>query len=241
MNYMYDMIRNRYSDNKHMLIINYLKETNKLNEAISDLSCNRINEYYKYTFKNICEYVNKCDGCEKGCHESFNENKFFNSFAIEYSPRFVHLHECIIFAIYYLASKGKVIRSGEELSLGIKCFNKFNKVNYSDEKYIFDIVDEKNNAKIIKSHLKYFNKFDYLFVQKESLINYIEVNSREQKNYLKIAIVNMNVKDKDLEDSFKRYFKEKKRKTQFNRFVDPFIQLYKNQRSAKKVVLYPFE
>lgn len=45
----------------------------------------------------------------------------------------------------------------------------------------------------------------------------------------------------DLEDSFKRYFKEKKKKTQFNRFVDPFIQLYKNQRTSKKVVLYPFE
>lgn len=234
MNYMYDMIRNRYSDNKHMLIINYLKETNKLNEAISDLSCNRINEYYKDTFKNICKYVNKCDECEKGCHESFNENKFFNSFAIEYSPRFVHLHECIIFAIYYLASKGKVIRSGEELSLGIKCFNKFNKVNYSDEKYIFNIVKRENNAKIIKSHLKYFNGLDYLFVQKESLINYIEVNSREQKNYLKIAIVNMNVKDKDLEDSFKKISNlDEKRLENLNRLLNQSV------KNGAEMIIFP--
>ena len=45
----------------------------------------------------------------------------------------------------------------------------------------------------------------------------------------------------DLEDSFNRYFIEKKDKRQFNRLVDPFIKLYKDQKTAKKVVLYPFE
>lgn len=45
----------------------------------------------------------------------------------------------------------------------------------------------------------------------------------------------------DLEDSFKRYFIEKKKRTQFNRLVDPFINFYKNQRVSKKVVLYPFD
>lgn len=45
----------------------------------------------------------------------------------------------------------------------------------------------------------------------------------------------------DLEDSFKRYFIEKKDRRQFNRLVDPFIKLYKDQTSLKKVVLYPFD
>ena len=45
----------------------------------------------------------------------------------------------------------------------------------------------------------------------------------------------------DLEDSFNRYFIEKKDKRQFNRLVDPFIKLYKDQKTAKRVVLYPFE
>lgn len=45
----------------------------------------------------------------------------------------------------------------------------------------------------------------------------------------------------DLEDSFNRYFLEKKNKRQFNRLVDPFIKLYKNQKQSQKVVLYPFD
>lgn len=45
----------------------------------------------------------------------------------------------------------------------------------------------------------------------------------------------------DLEDSFNRYFIEKKKRTQFNRLVDPFIKLYKEKWTAKKVVLYPFD
>lgn len=45
----------------------------------------------------------------------------------------------------------------------------------------------------------------------------------------------------DLEDSFNRYFREKKKRTQLDRLVDPLKKLYKEQTISKKVVLHPFE
>lgn len=45
----------------------------------------------------------------------------------------------------------------------------------------------------------------------------------------------------DLEDSFKRYFKEKKEKTQFSRLVDPFVKIYRKQKEEGSFVLHPFD
>lgn len=249
MNYIYPILKKRQM--KNYQVINYLKESDSLTSVISNISCRRINEFYKSSLGNNYEYVKTCNECEN--NDICKEDKLFDGFFKEYSPRFVHLHECIIFAIYYLASRGEVIKNAKELILGIKYFEDFNNVEYKYKENIIHI-DSKNensgkivktyfeyfskekdqNIGVTKTHFKYFNKNDYLFVQKESLINYIDVNNSENKDSLKIAIINMDIKNKDLEDSFRKTSNlGEKRLENLNRLLNQSV------KNGAEMIIFP--
>lgn len=71
--------------------------------------------------------------------------------------------------------------------------------NYNCDSTKQDLCD-----KLLDTHFKYFDLNDYLFIQKERVINYLDYGKKEKKDKLKIGIVNMKIYDSDLVDSFKK-------------------------------------
>lgn len=103
--------------------------------------------------------------------------------------------------------------------------------------FLFRVLYNKNRV-----HLEVFHALTdgtgALWFFEDLLTEYVRLRYETQDE----GLYSITKREKaDLEDSFKRYFIEKKDKRQFNRLVDPFIKLYKEQTAPKKVVLYPFE
>lgn len=221
MNYNYLNMRKVY--NIERVTINYMKDYTELTDRISDVKCYKLNSNFSNMYNEIFEYnekLNKKSKCKK-CTQCKEENECeeyietydcgsckickndIDPFSKRFSPRFVHLHECIIYSIQCLMAKGEIILSGKEIEEGLKLFNSINKVKHTYNNYLKAKING-TSKELMDTHFRYFDKSDYIFVQKESKINYIEVNNRDKKDKLKIAIINMNVEDDNLIDSFKK-------------------------------------
>lgn len=134
-----------------------------------------------------------------------------DDFHKEYSPRYVNLHECILFYINQIMASGNIISKEEEIEKGIALFkeinNFFEEFENMEEKFIKEINDEKyriDGRKFRNTHLKYFKSNEYIFMQQDITINYIETNNGKKNDKLKIAIVNMQVFENDLKKSFNK-------------------------------------
>lgn len=180
--------------------------------------CNVLNPIYKiqeceYRKNNICCDMKEDVFCMYGIHEE----------AKKYTPRFVHLHECILYHINLAMAQGKVLRNGEYIKEAYKLYQEINnlednKINKSNEdtinKYILKgeeikaeetkIEDiEKTNLPIeYVEHLK--ETEDELIRQKIANINFVGIANEEVLNKLKIAIVHMKINAENLEESFKK-------------------------------------
>lgn len=239
--------------------INYITNVGMLPDIKSDMRCFRINNNYYECFAcinnikgmndkdyKICEkcidkkFRKENDAVKKSEYEvqddSKNEDECLvdiQSFHKKFNPRYVHLHECILFYINQIMARGKIVSNEMEIKKGIELFKKIN--NFKEEfknmesKFLNGInmpilkkedeVDCSSNAEDKKeedkdeerkkkdlfecTHLRYFNKNDYLFIQKDININYIEANNNK-KDKFKLAIVNMQVQDDNLKKSFNK-------------------------------------
>ncbi|MBC2458464.1 reverse transcriptase domain-containing protein [Clostridium beijerinckii] len=238
--------------------INYITNVGMLPDIKSDMRCFKINNNYYECF--ACINNIKCmddadyEICKKCINKKFkkenkdikktrddNQNSRKNDdeclveitdFHKNFNPRYVHLHECILFYINQLMARGKIVSGEMEIKKGIELFKVIN--NFSEEfkdiesKFLNAInmpiqmeegnssgseedkvrnVDENEERKKKElfecTHLRYFNKNEYLFIQKDININYIEAN-QNRKDKFKIAIVNMNVEEDNLKKSFKK-------------------------------------
>ncbi|MDU3723578.1 MAG: hypothetical protein E7G24_10295, partial [Clostridium celatum] len=94
--------------------------------------------------------------------------------------------------------------------------NKYLNFNDSNDEYTIVPNINKNIKELVKEnkekrenikkldYLRYFNREEYLFTQQERVINILSINKYEKKDKLKIAVINMKIYDKDLENSFKK-------------------------------------
>ena len=171
--------------------------------------CTMINKSYNNREKKLKE----TDSNEYKPQCNFGENKNFtcenkdnckydlSNHAIEYSPRFVHLHELIIYEMNYRMAKGHIISGNKYISEAIDKFSIINGIEF-DHEYKKRILSSVKNVRDDNSD--YYNIDDYLFTQKEAKINIFNLKSEQEKKKLKIGIVNMRVNEDDIVDSFNK-------------------------------------
>lgn len=151
--------------------------------------------------------------------------KDLDDFSKKFNPRVVHMHECILYFINKQIGQGKIVSKCSEIKDAEELYNELNgfkqeidnfpKEILVDEKVIIKHINkdlEYNAKNILKKigevdYLKYIKTDDYLFLQKERVINVLVVNNRQKKEKIKIAVINMKVNDNDLENSFKKIVK----------------------------------
>lgn len=238
--------------------INYITNVGILPDIKSDMRCFKINTNYYECFAcinnikgmddadyEICKkcidkkFKKKDDDIKKSEDEVRDYGKNGDECLVEitdfhknFNPRYVHLHECILFYINQIMARGKIVSDEMEIKKGIELFKKIN--NFKEEfkdiesKFLnginipiqkeevncngskedkvdnIDEYEERKKKKLFEcTHLRYFNKNEYLFIQKDIHVNYIEANNNK-KDKFKIAIVNMNVEEDNLKKSFKK-------------------------------------
>lgn len=141
----------------------------------------------------------------------------------EYTPRFVHLHEIILYNINKLMTEGKIVGGTKYIKESLKAYKTINKLNYDDKKFNLNISSLIDNKKIDdkksndeksddeKSDDKKFNEIfsehvndgkikkycieSSLYNQNEVNINFIKVNTEFKKDKLKIAVAHMDIDD----------------------------------------------
>ncbi|CEP87197.1 Reverse transcriptase (RNA-dependent DNA polymerase) [[Clostridium] sordellii] len=156
----------------------------------SDLRCSKLNKNYRDRYN--CESSKHYDECV------FKINYDY----AKYSPRFVHLHELILYNISLMISKGEIVTVKEYMQESIDRFRRINNLPKKGDDYnniyynIKEKLDEDNRYKLSKN--------DYLIVQTESNINIIDVKSQNKLDKLKLGIVNMKVSGNDIDLSFSK-------------------------------------
>ena len=164
----------------------------------SDLRCSKLNKNYRYRYD-----------CESSKHHDECVFKINYDYA-EYSPRFVHLHELILYNISLMISKGEIVTVKEYMQESINGFRKINKLPKKGDDYdqiyynIKDKLNEENKDKLNEDNRYKLSKNDYLIVQKESNINIIDVKNKNKLDKLKLGIVNMKVSGNDIDLSFSK-------------------------------------
>lgn len=157
----------------------------------SDLRCSKLNKNYRYRYD--CESSNHHDECV------FKINYDY----AKYSPRFVHLHELILYNISLMMSKGQIVTIKEYMQKSIEGFREINKLSGKNDDY--DQIYYNIDHNTIKANNRYrFSENDYLIAQKESNINIIDVKNKNKLDKLKLGIVNMKVSGNDIDLSFSK-------------------------------------
>lgn len=189
--------------------LNLIDKKIDISNSESRYRCTMLNKSYNNREKRADKRYN--DECKQQCN--FGKNKDFtcknednckyelSSHAIEYSPRFVHLHELIIYEMNYMMAKGHIISGNEYISRAIDNFYRINGIEF-DHVYKKRILNSVENIK--GNNLDYYNIDDYLFTQKEAKINIFNLESEKEKKKLKIGIVNMRINEDDIVDSFNK-------------------------------------
>lgn len=133
-----------------------------------------------------------------------------NSIAKKYTPRFVHLHEIILYMINKEMSQGKVVGGIKYIEKSIELYKKVNNLKIEKNNIVIKTLDEKDDydkfISILSEHVnggkgKYYKINERLSSQNESNINFIKIKSDTKLDKLKVAIVHMDVVDNDYKDS----------------------------------------
>lgn len=147
MNYYYIDYKNCYINKKNLIHINFINSIVGQPEILTDRSrCFLINSNYNGCIKNRdFNNLNENSKCNLVCKD--NEVKCFKitegAFSAKYSPRFVHLHECILNEINNLILRGEIISEGKEIFEGKKLFCKLNNIK-DNNKNSFNIYSNIN-------------------------------------------------------------------------------------------------
>lgn len=172
--------------------------------------CTKINENYKYLASDLSDFnINPCGmkfnlNKENNCIYELSEN------SRKYTPRYVHLHEIILYQINRIMAQGKIVSGTKYIKDSFELYKKINSIhgdidfnltakslNDNTIKNKKDIFSEYVNDLKIKNHSIEHN----LFSQNEININFIKLKTDKNKNKLKIAISHIDVIDSDYKDS----------------------------------------
>lgn len=197
-----NLISNREMNNEKL---NLIEKKVDIKNTESRYRCTIINKSYEQR-KNRIEEDRK-ENCEESCKYSISKDcniscKYkLSDHAKNYSPRFVNLHELIIYEINYRMSRGEIISGNRYITDAMDKFTDINGIYFSEgyRKRILTSVDE-----IRFQNLNYYNIDDYLFTQKQAKINIFNLESYIDSKRLKIGIVNMRVNESDIVDSFNK-------------------------------------
>lgn len=170
--------------------------------------CTKINSNYIYKVIELddCKLsvCNKDEGIceEKRCIYEISEN------SCKYTPRYVHLHEIILYQINRSISEGKVISGTNYITESIELYKKINHINddagfnlftnsFNDNK---KSGEKKSNKEIFSDYvndgkIKRYSVESNLFNQNEININLLKVKSDKDMDKLKIAIAHIDVLD----------------------------------------------
>lgn len=212
MNYYYLNYKKKYSNEENLINFNFINSIVGKPEVLSNRnSCFFVNSNYEKCFIRQA-FINQ--------KENVNQNYDIQmcKFAVKYNPRFVHLHECIINSIENIIASGEIVCKGNEIIDAKKTFYDLNGIELNNDKIgVFPNINNVSNYvtksdninyvrknNILNTHFKYFDLNDYLFLQKERVINYLEYGNTQKKDKLKVGIVNMKIYDEDLVKSFKK-------------------------------------
>lgn len=149
--------------------------------------------------------------CNKNCAYNLNENMK------KYTPRFVHLHEIILYNINKKIAQGEIIGGIEYIEKSIDEYNKINDLNLNLDLNFQDLNLSISNTyqkdlkfeEIFSEHVndgkrKKYKIYGGLSENRESNVNLIKVNSGLNKDKLKIAIVHIDVNLSNCESSIKK-------------------------------------
>lgn len=176
--------------------INLIEDKYSNLDIISDLRCSKLNKNYRYRYD--------CKSSDNHTECVFKINYEY----AKYSPRFVHLHELILYNISLMISKGKIVTANEYMEESIKNFKEINNLlseehDYNEMYYNIDENRDSESNKLDNNRYK-FSENDYLITQKESNINIIDIRNKNKLDKLKLGIVNMKVSEDDIDLSFSK-------------------------------------
>uniref|UniRef100_UPI00374F3E87 hypothetical protein n=1 Tax=Paraclostridium bifermentans TaxID=1490 RepID=UPI00374F3E87 len=117
--------------------INLIEDKYSNLEIRSDLKCSKLNQNYRYRYD--CKFLNNHEEC------LFKINYEY----AKYSPRFVHLHELILYNISLMISKGKIVAANEYMKKSIEDFKKINNLFSKEYDYneMYYNIDETRDPK----------------------------------------------------------------------------------------------
>lgn len=198
MNYYYLNYKNCYLKRFDAINVNFVNSTVGEPEVLTDRSrCFFINSNYKtcITRQGCCDLSRECEN--NSC------NLKMCKFAVDYNPRFVHLHECILNSINNIIARGKVISQGKEIIEAEKQFYTINGIKQG----IYNISMYNDINAILKCAN---NQWNYIEISNKNRIeNYenktYEVISKKQARCKKLDCQKQDLCNKLLNSHFKYY------------------------------------
>lgn len=194
--------------------LNLIKNQTEKDDFNIGFRCTKINEKIMNDAIHDEVCIKDCEN-NKNCVYNLDENMQ------KYTPRFVHLHEIILYNINKKMAQGKIIEGIEYIEESIYKYNEINDLDLNLELNFKDLNLSINNTyelkknkalsfeEIFSEHVNKGKKKKYkiyrgLSENKELNINLIKVNSSLNKDKLKIAIVHMDVNLFNSEKSIKK-------------------------------------
>ena len=183
---------------------NVLTRNNELKDLIEKYTNKiRVSNMMRHNYIAV-PLINYCEDNDGKDFVTYNIESILDSILderkLKYSPRFIHLHEFVLY--YYLIGL-----KDDTIDYLTEAKNKFVKINYSNYAYFHkDKFFEKERIDFVANSIgKASNEY---------LITKIKIKNEELANHkVKIAIANIEIRDKDLEE----IIKGQKSKVSFNK------------------------
>ncbi|RDY25829.1 hypothetical protein CHL78_016160 [Romboutsia weinsteinii] len=190
--------------------LNLIKNQFEKDSINFGFKCTKINSNYTYKVIELddCK-LSVCDKDKDICEEKKCIYKI-SANSKKYTPRYVHLHEIILYQINRNISEGKIISGTNYIREAIKLYKEINNINDEMDLNLFansfndnKESDEKNkesNKEIFSDYvnngkIKRHSVKSNLFDQNEININLLKMNSDKDMSKLKIAIAHIDVLD----------------------------------------------
>lgn len=230
--------------------LNLIKNNFEKDSINFGFRCTKINSNYTYKSKNPCDCtVNVWNKNNK----EFEKIKCFYNIskdAEKYTPRYVHLHEIILYHINRSITDGKIIGGVDYIKESIELYKRINNIKNDKDFDLFVesfVHDEKSdsesnserNRKIFSNYIndgrvKNHSIESNLFNQNEININLLRVKSDKNMNKLKIAIAHIDVLDENYKNSIM-----KTPKLEGNRLQKLYHILNESVKQGANMILFP--
>lgn len=246
MNYT-NIVNHKYMQNILGLYgLNLIKNNFEKDSINFGFRCTKINSNYTYKSTKLC-------GCTVNTwnknNKEFEKIKCIYNIskdAKKYTPRYVHLHEIMLYKINRSITEGRIISGIDYIKESIKLYKEINNINGDKDFDLFieSFIDDKksnseSNGKIFSNYIndgrvKNHSIESNLFNQNEININLLRVKSDKNMNKLKIAIAHIDVLDENYKNSIM-----KTPKLDGNRLQKLYHILNESVKQGADMILFP--